>query len=73
MLEKLFEYLTTEHRGKVIGVMLGLMASILFVTYGFLRTIFIMLCITVGYQIGKKLDDNTDLEQWVNNIFKSRK
>jgi len=73
MLEKLFEYLTTEHRGKVIGVMLGLMASILFVTYGFWRAIFIMLCITVGYQIGKKLDDNTDLEQWFNNIFKSRK
>jgi uncharacterized membrane protein len=60
----------TEHRGKVIGVLLGLLASILFISYGFWRTIFIMFCIFVGYYIGKKIDDNTNIEAWIRKFFK---
>ena len=70
MLEKIFVYLMSEHRGKVIGVLLGLLASILFISYGFWRTIFIIICILAGYFIGKKIDDNTNLEVWIKNLFK---
>ncbi|MCX5780415.1 MAG: DUF2273 domain-containing protein [Firmicutes bacterium] len=73
MFEKLFEYVTTEHRGKAIGVLLGLIASVLFVTYGFWSAIFILLCIVVGYQIGKQIDDDVDLELWVKNLLKIKK
>jgi uncharacterized membrane protein len=73
MFEKFFEYVITEHRGKTIGVLLGLTASILFVSFGFWRAVFIMLCIAAGYQIGKKIDENVDLELWLKNLYKPRK
>ncbi len=72
MFEKLLQYIFTEHRGKAIGVILGLVASILFITYGFWRTIFIIVCIALGYFIGKKLDDHTDIEAWIKNLFKQK-
>jgi uncharacterized membrane protein len=72
MFEKLLTYVITEHRGKAIGILLGLLASILFINYGFWRTIFIIICIVTGYHIGKKLDDNADLGDWVRNLFKSK-
>jgi uncharacterized membrane protein len=72
MLEKIMLYVITEHRGKTIGILLGLVASILFISYGFWRTIFIAVCIVVGYLIGKKLDENADLEVWIKNLFKSK-
>lgn len=70
MLNKLIEYILTEHRGKVIGVTLGLVVSILFVTLGFWRTVFVVLCILSGYLIGKKVDEQMDLEAWIKNLFK---
>jgi len=73
MLDKILVYILTEHRGKTIGVTLGLLASILFINFGFWRTIFVVFCILAGYQIGKQLDENTDLEFWMNNLFKPKK
>lgn len=70
MFEKLLIYIMDEHRGKAIGVTLGLLASILFISFGFWQTIFILLCILVGYQVGKKIDEQVDLELWIKNLFK---
>jgi len=72
MLEKIILYVITEHRGKAVGIFLGLAASILFINYGFWRSAFIVFCIFIGYQIGKKLDENADLEIWMKNLFKSK-
>ncbi len=72
MLEKIILYIMTEHRGKAIGITLGLVASILFVSYGFWQTIFIAFCILAGYQISNKIDEQVDLEAWVKNLFKNR-
>jgi uncharacterized membrane protein len=72
MLEKIVLYVITEHRGKTIGILLGLIASILFISYGFWRTVFIVFCIYTGFLIGKKLDDNADLEIWMKKLFKSK-
>lgn len=72
MVEKIILYLVTEHRGKVIGIFLGLLASILFITYGFWRTIFVIACIVLGYFIGKKIDEDANLETWIKNLFKEK-
>ena len=72
MFEKLILYIFTEHRGKAIGIILGLAASILFISYGFWQTIFIMLMIALGYFIGKKIDDHTDIEAWIKHLFKDK-
>jgi len=70
MFEKYFSYIMTEHRGKAIGVTLGLLASVLFISFGFWRTLFVVLCILVGYQVGKKIDQQVDLELWIKGLFK---
>ena len=60
MFEEYFSYVMTEHRGKAIGVALGLLASVLFISFGFWRTLFIALCILFGYQLGQKFDQQVD-------------
>ena len=72
MWEKILFSLLNEHRGKTIGVLLGLLVSILFVFLGFLKTIFIIICISLGYFIGRKLDENKKFEMWLKQIFKDR-
>jgi Small integral membrane protein len=73
MFDKILTYILTEHRGKTIGVTLGLITSILFLSFGFWRTIFVVFCIFAGYQIGKQLDNNTNLDFWLNSLFKPKK
>ncbi|MBO8159198.1 DUF2273 domain-containing protein [Thermosyntropha sp.] len=72
MWEKFLFLLLEEHRGKVLGVLLGLVAAILVVTYGFLKALFIMLCIGLGYFIGKKVDEKQDIDVWLKQIFRNR-
>ncbi len=72
MWEQVIELLLVQHRGKTIGVALGLLASILFVSFGFWRTLFIIICITVGYFIGKQLDDKKNFDGWLKHMFKDR-
>lgn len=73
MWEKIFIFILEEHRGKTIGIILGLLASILFISYGFWRTLFIIFCITLGYFIGKRLDENKSFDQWLKKMFKDRR
>lgn len=72
MWEKFFLYIVQEHRGKAIGVLLGLVASILFISYGFFRAVFIMICIGFGYFIGKRLDENKSFDNWLKHMFKDK-
>lgn len=72
MFDKLLSYILQEHRGKTIGIALGLIASILFITYGFWKAIFIILCIILGYIIGKKIDENKSFDSWLKQMFKEK-
>ncbi len=72
MWEKILLALLGEHRGKTIGILLGLLVSILFIFVGFFKTIFIIICIGLGYFIGKKLDENKNFEMWLKHFFKDK-
>ena len=72
MWENLFRIIFEQHRGKAIGILLGLLASILFISYGFWRTIFIVVCIALGFFIGKEIDENKNFDQWLKQIFKDK-
>ncbi len=72
MWENLLRIIFEQHRGKAIGILLGLLASILFISYGFWRTIFIIVCIALGFFIGKKIDENKNFDQWLKQIFKDK-
>lgn len=72
MLEKILVYIIQEHRGKAIGILMGLVASILFISFGFWRSIFIIFCIVLGYFIGKRVDENKSFDSWIKQMFKEK-
>ncbi len=72
MWENILSELLIKHRGKTIGITLGLIASILFVSFGFWKTIFIAICIGLGYLLGKSIDDDKDMDLWLKKLFKDK-
>jgi len=61
-----------NHRGKVIGAVVGFIFGLLTVVLGFWKTFFVTLCIAIGYFIGKRMDDNDDFKKWVNKIIRGQ-
>ena len=72
MWEKVLVFVLEEHRGKSIGILLGLIASILFISFGILKTLFIILCIIIGYLFGKGLDDKKSFDKWIKHLFNDK-
>lgn len=72
MWENILRIIIEQHRGKAIGIIMGLLASILFINYGFWRTIFIIICIALGFFIGKELDEKKNFDQWLKRMFKDK-
>ncbi len=68
MWDKMLTYILENHRGKAAGLLLGLLAGILVMNYGFWKTVFIAFCILAGYLIGKAIDDESDIEGWFNKL-----
>lgn len=60
-LEYLLEWMVM-HRGKIIGVLVGLSISLSVIFWGFLKTLFIVVCVVLGYLGGKQLDDQVDIK-----------
>lgn len=61
-----------EHKGKAIGISLGLVFGLLTVLIGFWKTFFVTICIILGYIIGKKFDDNDRIKETVNKFINNK-
>lgn len=61
-----------KHRGKVIGVVLGLTFGWFAISYGLLKAVFVALCIVVGYYTGKSVDDRVDVREKISRLFRER-
>ena len=59
-----------NHKGKILGVLGGLIFAILVISYGFFAALFICLCIAAGFYIGKRIDAKINIRQSVGDIFK---
>lgn len=46
-----------EHRGKVVGTLLGLLLGWMIVAYGVFKTLFVAACLIGGYVVGTWLDE----------------
>jgi uncharacterized membrane protein len=71
-LYELFVTLWQNHRGKVIGIIVGFIFAILAIKYNFWLAIFIYACAAVGYFIGKRIDSKVDLKKTFDQLFKSK-
>ena len=62
--------LAQNHRNKVIGGLGGLIFALLVIRFGFLWTVFILICCGIGYWVGKRLDDEPEsLMQIFDRVF----
>lgn len=61
-----------RNRGKVTGVLLGLVFGWFAITYGIFKAIFVSICIVAGYFIGKKLDERVDFKDIVSGWFREK-
>lgn len=61
-----------KHRGKIVGLLIGLAFAYLVLAHGFWRTLFIILCLYIGFIIGKRIDDNESLRGVIERILRDR-
>lgn len=60
MWEELLRDLMENHRGKLIGALIGLVFALLIIRFGFWWSIFITFCVFVGYWLGRRMDDHKE-------------
>lgn len=58
-----------NHRGKLVGTILGIIIGISILLFGFLKTLFIMICGLIGLFVGKRVDEKDDLMDIVEKII----
>lgn len=68
MLEELLLYFQ-KYKGRIIGIVLGLIIGWMILHYGWLATIFWVVCIVLGYLAGKRIDDNDSWQDIIDRIF----
>lgn len=61
-----------ENPGKSVGAVSGLILGVLILTFGFWKTIVILLFIILGFIIGKMIDDGDSGIEAIKNIFRRR-
>jgi len=65
-------YLYREHRGKLIGVSLGLLFGLLTVIFGIGKALFIGLCLVIGYFAGCRIDEGQNFKDLWQRISRRR-
>lgn len=72
MLYKLIQEIFENHRGKAIGILLGLVFGWFAISYGLFKAIFVAFCVVAGYFIGKGVDNNFDFREAFDRLFRDR-
>ncbi|MGI6066538.1 MAG: DUF2273 domain-containing protein [Bacillota bacterium] len=67
---KVFSDLWTYHKGKTVGIIIGLAFGLMVVIFGFFQAAFIMLCMIIGYFIGRRVDDNVNFRDVMDRVFR---
>ncbi len=61
-------YLATK-KGRLMGVLVGILLGFAIMKYGFWKTLFIMICAGLGYFIGKRIDDQRGFEDILEQVL----
>jgi uncharacterized membrane protein len=66
---KVFRQFVAEHWGKIVGGLAGLIVGLVFIIFGFWRSLFIFLCVGLGVYLGMILDRNESLRGLLQRIW----
>lgn len=67
--EEMVREIWAGHRGKAIGVVLGLIFGLFAALFGFWKTLFIAICIGIGYLLGKRADEKGSFQHLLDRWF----
>lgn len=67
--ERLLGEILKNHRGKLLGIILGLCFGLVAAIFGLFKAIFITLCIIVGYFLGKRADEHKNFKNLLEKLF----
>lgn len=67
--ERLLGEILKNHRGKLLGIFLGLCFGLVAAIFGFLKALFIALCIIIGYFMGKRVDEHKNFKNLLKKLF----
>ena len=59
-----------ENKGLFIGMCIGLLVAILFLTIGFWATLLIFVCVGVGAYLGSHPQVRESISDWFTSLFK---
>jgi uncharacterized membrane protein len=66
---KMVTDILTYHKGKLIGVVIGLVFGLLTITVGFWSAFFLAICIAVGYFFGRRADNSEDFTSLIKRFL----
>lgn len=69
MNSKLLEEIWQRHSGKILGMSLGFVFGILVLTFGFFRSLFVVVCVMAGYVVGKRIDQKEDIMEILDKLL----
>ena len=69
MIHDIIKNIWDNFRWRSVGVAIGLVIGVLFLNLGFFKTIFILICIGLGFFIGNKLDHHEDLMDYLDRLL----
>jgi uncharacterized membrane protein len=69
MWQEILMKLFMTSRWRIIGATVGLVVGILFLLLGFFATVFLLVCIGIGFYIGYKMDAGEDLVDLLDNLL----
>ncbi len=64
----------SRHWGKILGGILFFLIGIIYLKYGFIRTLFLLVITCLGIYIGgKKLDGSRDIQDFLGDLWPIRR
>jgi uncharacterized membrane protein len=61
------------YQGRILGGVIGFVAGLLWAFLGFGRALAFVLCILLGYFVGKRIDNKESLQDLINRMLPPKK
>jgi uncharacterized membrane protein len=56
-------------KGRILGSLVGFITGLLWVFFGFWRALAFILCVMIGFYLGKKIDQQGSLRDIINKVL----
>ncbi len=62
-----------KYRGRICGSIIGFLTGIFWICFGFWKALAFLICVSIGYFLGKRFDEEKPLISVIKKMFPTRK